>query len=466
MQVFKFGGTSLTSLESFKFILAMLEETQANGEEYVLVVSAVAGVTNRLEAISNGLTKGVVMYHQPYREVLDLHKDLLIDLFGRSEAQAYWGQIKGEFRQLHDHLKKCAQKGRCKKRDQDYILGFGELISAGIVNRFLALHGQQVSFLDARQVIITKMLSLSSSVDIHQSVNRIQEYFSSNPGNKVVPGYIASNKLGQMTTIGRGGSDYTAALFGIALKASAVVKFTDVKGILTADPKIVDQAASVETISADELLNVIKFSSGVVVYPGAVTPLMNHNIPLLIRCTNDHTFPGTQITMASNNRPASIVTLREKSVAVRFKKQFPMPLFKYLAPNFKFCIRTAGNRSLERLMIMPEADWSPLEDFLSKTETSKPVQQLFANYEKQDISVLTLTGAGMDFKEITKEIEELLKNDQIEIIAVDQQGCSLVLVIPADLGRKSAAILHAHFHEQSSSTQLPQPIPNEELIEA
>jgi aspartokinase/homoserine dehydrogenase 1 len=233
MQVFKFGGTSLTSLKSFKFILAMLEDTQAKGEDYVLVVSAVAGVTNRLEAIANSLAVGNDVFHQPYREILDLHKGLLKELFGRREAQVYWSQVKGEFKRLHDHLKKCAKKGKCKKRDQDYILGFGELISAGIVTRFLNLHDQDVSFLDAREVIITKVLSLSSSVDIDQSIHNIREHFKTRPGNKVVPGYIASNKLGQMTTIGRGGSDFTAALLGVGLKASAVVKFTDVRGILT-----------------------------------------------------------------------------------------------------------------------------------------------------------------------------------------------------------------------------------------
>lgn len=451
MKVFKFGGTSLTSLDSFKFMLAALDETQSAGDHYVVVVSAVAGITNRLEAVANRLASGKGGFEQEYQEIVQIHQTLLAALFGPEGSKAYWEQIKGDFERLNDHFKQCLQKGKCKKKDRDYILGFGELISAGIVTRFLNLHDHAITFLDARKIILTRRVPWSSSVDFDQTISNIAQHFKSHPGNKVVPGYIAADKLGQMTTIGRGGSDYTAALLGVGLKARAVVKFTDVKGILTADPKIVPQAASIKNISASELLNVIKFSAGVVVYPGAVTPLMQHNIPLLIKCTYDQAFPGTEITPEHLDNPSCIVAFREGSVIVRSKRKLPSPLLKYAIPHGKFCVRSTGSGDYPHLLMLPDIDWKPLESFLIKAETSRSFQHMVSKYEVQNVSVLTLTGEGLDHRQTREDIEQLLEKEQVDVIAMEQHECSIVVAVAASQGRKAAAILHGFYHVPSDT---------------
>jgi len=182
-------------------------------------------------------------------------------------------------------------------RMKDKIVCYGELLSSKIISATFAAKGIKQQWVDARALIKTDSNFLNAVVDKTLTNKTIQDYFK-NPANAfdlyIAPGFISSDKEGNTTTLGRGGSDYTGAIFAAALDAERLEIWTDVSGMMTADPRIVHNAKEIPQISYQEAMELSHFGAKVI-YPPTIQPVMHKNIPVLIKNTFDPKHPGTII---------------------------------------------------------------------------------------------------------------------------------------------------------------------------
>ncbi|WKN33176.1 bifunctional aspartate kinase/homoserine dehydrogenase I [Porifericola rhodea] len=315
MKLLKFGGTSVGSAESIKTVAEIVATYHREQIKCAVVVSAMSGITDKLIAISEKAASGDESYLELLKELEKHHFDTartLINVHAQSRVFAY---LKTLINELDDLLHGAFLLKERSPRTLDLVLSFGERLSAYLISQYMKELGIDADFLDARKVIRTDANFNAAKVDFESTNQNINEYFTANKALQIITGFVASTADNETTTMGRGGSDYTASIFGAALNAEEVEIWTDVDGVMTADPRQVKNAFSLEAISYLEAMEMSHFGAKVI-YPPTIQPLLNKNIPLRIRNTFNREFPGTVISRnpyATQNTPEG----NEKLMAVK-----------------------------------------------------------------------------------------------------------------------------------------------------
>jgi bifunctional aspartokinase / homoserine dehydrogenase 1 len=295
MKVYKFGGSSVGTPERIKGIIRLIMD-RAEGEECRAVVfSAFQGVTDQLIETANLAAAGRPDYTDLLKTIENRHLDAvraLIDIHHQSNTMAV---IKMMLNDLDDILQGIFLIKELSPRSRDFIMSFGERLSNLIISRALTSSGYDNEFLDARSVIRTNAAFGNAVVQQDVTHARIRAHFEEHPLLQIVTGFIASTDRDETTTLGRGGSDYTASILGAALNADEVQIWTDVDGVLTADPRKVPRAFPVDTMTYEEALEMSHFGAKVI-YPPTIQPLMSRSIPIRIKNTFNPDSPGTLIT--------------------------------------------------------------------------------------------------------------------------------------------------------------------------
>ncbi|MGH7475946.1 MAG: bifunctional aspartate kinase/homoserine dehydrogenase I [Longimicrobiales bacterium] len=290
-RVLKFGGTSVTGAERVAVIERIVRQCEETSQP-VLVVSAFSGVTNALDAAARTAQEGG--FDKPLQAVADAHRAAASALFGRSDTAAQ-DVIESQFEELHQLLKGIRLLRECSPRTLDAVLAFGERLSATLIAASLAQRGIPAVACDARRLIVTNGRFGEAEVDVPATTAAVTCHFGRVTELQVVTGFIAATPTGETTTLGRGGSDYTAAILGAALEAEAVEIWTDVSGVMSADPRIVPEAFPLRTLSYDELLELSHWGARVV-HPASVRPLRAKRIPMQIRNAFRPDDTGTAVT--------------------------------------------------------------------------------------------------------------------------------------------------------------------------
>lgn len=305
MKILKFGGTSVGTADSIRKVAEIILNYNREGERVTVVVSAQSGVTNLLTLAGDKASNGDEGYEDILKEIEVRHFDVakgLIPIKGQSNIFAH---IKLLLNELEDVLHGVFLLRELSLRTRDLIMSFGERLSAYIIHEYLKQSGLNAAYLDARKIIITDDNFGAAKINFEVTNNRIIEYFRTHEALHVVTGFISANKKGQITTLGRGGSDYTAAVIGAALEVDEIEIWTDVDGMMTADPKKVKRAFSLSSISYVEAMELTHFGAKII-YPPTLQPAFNKNIPLRIRNTFNLDFEGTLITKEANNKDMPI----------------------------------------------------------------------------------------------------------------------------------------------------------------
>jgi len=302
MKVLKFGGTSVADEQNIKQSLAVIRNIPG---KKVVVVSALAGVTDLLSEAINKAKNRDFQYKNILIEVQKKHREVIEKLLpdqDNSELQAY---IEGCFANIASLLEGCFLLGELSARTIDSILSYGELMSSRILFSKAASDFPKVAYCDSRELIKTNEQFGNAVVDFETSNYAIQYYFDKNQANiTILPGFIAESLNGHTTTLGRGGSDYTAAIIAASLDADALQIWTDVSGMFTANPKLVKQARTIVDISYREAMELSHFGAKVL-YAPTLQPVLDKNIPVYIKNTFDPEAPGTRIILecTANNEP-------------------------------------------------------------------------------------------------------------------------------------------------------------------
>ena len=283
------------SPENIRKVMAIVLQAQEEGQRVAVVVSAFAGVTNTLLALAEDSARGEETYLAKLAELSARHRQAVEELVGvghRDQAQAAVGNLLSE---LERTLAGIHLLREATARARDAVASFGERLSATIMAEALHDAGVVAEFLDARQVVLTDERFGNASVSRPETEALVRSYFAAHPGLQMVTGFIGATRDGVTTTLGRGGSDYTAAIFGAALGASVIEIWTDVDGVLTADPRVVPQALPVRQLTYEEAMELSHFGAKVI-YPPTMVPAMQQQIPLVIKNTFHPDDPGTIIT--------------------------------------------------------------------------------------------------------------------------------------------------------------------------
>jgi bifunctional aspartokinase / homoserine dehydrogenase 1 len=295
MIVLKFGGSSVGSPETIEQVVDILEKRYRTGEQFAVVFSAFSKVTDSLIECAHRAASGDKNWDFVFEKIKKRHFDAiekLLKLENRAAAEAHISQ---NFNDLGDILHGVFLVKELSPRTLDVVVSFGERNSSFIVAQAMSQRGIPSGFLDARLVVRTDENFGAAKVEMAETERLIQHYFNENPKIQSITGFIGSTAAGQTTTLGRGGSDFTAAIFGAALSAEAIEIWTDVDGVLTCDPRRVKKAFSLPTMTYREAMEMSHFGAKVI-YPPTILPALARGIPLLIKNTFNPEHPGTFIS--------------------------------------------------------------------------------------------------------------------------------------------------------------------------
>jgi aspartokinase/homoserine dehydrogenase 1 len=302
MITLKFGGTSVANAQNIKLVIEIVNQ-KAKKDKLAVVVSALSGVTDLMINASQKAANKDENYKKVVDEIKQKHFDAIADLIETSNQNQLLIKINSQINQLQTLLDGCFLLGELSPRTADAIVSFGELLSSKIIATALQQTIPNSSFKDSRELIVTNSNFGKAVVDFKTTNAKISDFFNSNKSQVVLlPGFIASDEKNNTTTLGRGGSDYTAAIIANGTKSSSLEIWTDVNGMFTANPKLVKQAQPIESISYQEAMELSHFGAKVL-YPPTIQPVLKASIPIWIKNTFDSEAYGTLI---SNNPEANI----------------------------------------------------------------------------------------------------------------------------------------------------------------
>ncbi|WP_395626811.1 aspartate kinase, partial [Daejeonella sp.] len=266
MKVLKFGGTSVGSVESISKLLQIIEREQSNYGKPIVVLSAMSGVTNLLSEMALKAENGI-SFSDDLRDLEERHFHIIKELLVVSKQNPVFTKLRILFNELEDILQGVMILQELTPRTRDLILSYGERCSAFMISKIAGQRHDDDLFVSAADLIKTDSNYGQARVDMELSEMLIRDHYSRNSDKIIfVTGFIASNEEGRITTLGRGGSDYTAAIFGSALNAEEIEIWTDVNGMMTADPRMVKKAFSLPELSYTEAME-LSFFGAKVIYP-------------------------------------------------------------------------------------------------------------------------------------------------------------------------------------------------------
>lgn len=306
MQVLKFGGTSVANAENINKVVKIVCNALER-DRTIVVSSAISGCTDQL--IETGLyaAEGNTEYKKNIDTLEERHREIILKTIpadDRDELNKKITELFTELRGIADGIFLIRELSRSS---YDLIVSFGELLSTTILMTKFRTLGISCKWADSREIIKTEFLHSTSNVLQEETYDNIRRFIRENDNKLYIfPGFIASDSKGKTTTLGRGGSDYTAALLAVGCEARILEIWTDVSGMKTADPRIVPEAKTISNISYKEALELSHFGAKVV-YPPTIQPVVKHGIPIYIKNTFEPEHPGTII---ENNPPESKEKIR------------------------------------------------------------------------------------------------------------------------------------------------------------
>ncbi len=315
MQVLKFGGTSVGSVDSIKQVIQIIENHRRGdglqeGSQIAVVFSAMGGITNQLIEIGRMATNGEPDYMELVRRIEDRHFNVVKALIPIKEQGKVFAHIRGIINELEDLLRGVSLIRELTLRTHDLITSFGERLSTTVITECVNSRGIAAQFCDARKIIKTDTQFGQAEVNYTLTNQLIQDYFAKSaerPGAPVqmITGFIGSTEKNETTTLGRGGSDYTASIIGAALNAEIIDIWSDVDGMMTADPRKVPNAFNIPTITYAEAMELSHFGAKVI-YPPSLQPAFARNIPIRVLNTFNPTHEGTLVSRTAERRQYTI----------------------------------------------------------------------------------------------------------------------------------------------------------------
>lgn len=293
MKVLKFGGSSVANAENIKKVAAIVKKPEY--QKAVIIVSALGGVTDLLIQTGSAASHGLESYKETLLQLEKRHIDTAKGLLPVTTQSSCLSSIKQQFNELEDICEGVFRLGELSARTKDRIVSFGELLSSKIIAAFFQSAGLNNQWIDSRTIIKTNSNYGFATVDFELTNQLIQEKIAESSALLfLAPGFISSDIENHTTTLGRGGSDYTASIFAAALKVEGLEIWTDVTGMMTADPRWVPNARTIPNISYREAMELSHFGAKVI-YPPTIQPAMQKGVSISVKNTFEPEAAGSLI---------------------------------------------------------------------------------------------------------------------------------------------------------------------------
>jgi aspartokinase/homoserine dehydrogenase 1 len=296
VKVLKFGGSSVADGERIKAVTGIVQDA-ARGDRVAVVLSAMKGVTDRLVSLARKAEEGSEGVKEALEAIRALHFSAVRVLFGPADQASALTPLAIMCNELEEILHGVELIRECSARTMDLVMSFGERLSCRLAVSYMHSKGIPAVLVDAREIVRTDERFGAAAVDFEESYARIRETLGRVTGIAVIPGFIGATSKGVTTTLGRNGSDYTASIVGAGIDAAVIEIWTDVDGVLSADPRIVPDAFVIPAISSEEAMELSYFGAKVI-HPYTMVPAVEKNIPILIKNSLNPAAPGTLITAA------------------------------------------------------------------------------------------------------------------------------------------------------------------------
>jgi aspartate kinase len=447
MIVMKFGGTSVQDAKAIDRVAQIVQGRLA--DRPVVVVSAMAKVTDSLlnmgRAAGNGDRKSALKMARALRE---RHYDTAGELLGTALFTEFHSELGSDFEDLDELLRGIGAVGEITPRTYDFVAAFGEMLSSKIVAAALTARGLPAAHVDSRQCLVTDN-SFMKAVPLFEETNerlrkRVKPLVESGQV-AVMGGFIGATRSGITTTIGRGGSDFSAAIVGAGLDAERIEIWTDVDGMMTTDPRLCPDARRIKVISFDEAAELAYFGAKVL-HPATVLPAIQKNIPVFVLNSQNPTCEGTKIT-ARAPRSSNIfkaIALKKKTTIVDVAAPRRLLVHGYLKSIFD--VFNDHEVSVDVV--------STSEVAVSLTvETNEQIPALAADLAKlADVkyeakkAIVCLVGENLrDTPGIAAKVFGILENVKIRMISQGASEINLTFVIEEDAAESVVTRLHREF---------------------
>jgi aspartokinase/homoserine dehydrogenase 1 len=429
----------------------------------IVVVSAISGVTDQLILLGQTAAQGNEAYQTMIQSLRQKHEDAVLALLPTAQQASGLNMVKALIQEIESHCESIFNESVLTLRMQDCLMSYGEILSSKIIAAAFDAEGIDQVWLDSRWMIKTNSAYSNAVLDKALTNQSIQQYFA-NPSNQhalyIAPGFIASDAEGHTTTLGRGGSDYSGAIYAAAINASVLEIWTDVSGMMTADPRIVNNAKEIPRISYHEAMELSHFGAKII-YPPTILPVMQANIPLWIKNTFEPEHPGTLI---ENESPKDISVIRGISsikdicllslegagmVAI---PGFTKRLFDALAKKQISIIIITQSSSEHSISIGVSVQDTHLAKIAVDAEFEEEInaQLLEPLIIEKELSIIAIVGAQMrNHTGISGKMFGALGRNGINIRAIAQGSSekNITAVIAVQDVRKAINVLHETFFE-------------------
>ncbi|MBX3015751.1 MAG: aspartate kinase [Caldilineaceae bacterium] len=482
MIVMKFGGTSVGSLDAFRQVAQIVAEKVAAEAPkakpgVVVVTSAMSGVTNLLIAAATKATDGDEQSHHTVAETLHQKHLAVIEHFvANADERAQLGQVTGE--RLRDFDRLCssiAVLGELTARGLDVVSGLGERLSAPILAAVLRASGTPAEYVDATEIVVTDEVFGGAEPLMEMTEARCRARLLPLIEQGIVPvitGFIGATVTGVPTTLGRGGSDYSGAIIGAALNADEIEIWTDVNGVLTADPRVVPNARSLNQLSYEEMAELAYYGAKVV-HPKTVKPAISKRIPVRVLNTFEPTHPGTRIVEKADQAIAgtvkAVTAIRDLSlITVAGRGMIGVP--GIAARTFGSVARVGGNvlmisqSSSEQSIcfVVPQAAAEQVIEALRDDFTAELERGYIDNISGHNkIVIVAVVGSAMrGTPGLAAGIFKAVGDQRINVIAIAQGSseANVSLVVEDADANQAVRAIHALFELDKPSAARTRPL--------
>ena len=460
MQVFKFGGTSVANADNINKVVAIVKES-IKKDTTIVVVSALGGVTDLLLSAAALAAEGNEEYKDKLGLVEQRHLEAVKKLIPVANQSQLLSLVKKSCNELEDICNGVFLLRELTPRSKDRISSYGEWISSQIISAKMKADSIDNVWKDARELIVTNSNFTAAEVDFMATNEKINGFFPHQPSSLfLVPGFIAADQNGITTTLGRGGSDYTAAIIASALTAKTLEIWTDVSGMMTADPRLTANARIIPHISYQEAMELSHFGAKVI-YPPTIQPVMSKNIPVWIKNTFAPQDSGTLIESSANrngNIVRGISSINNIALlSLEGSGMIGIPGFS------KRLFEALSNEKINVILITQSSSEHSIcvaVDSMSAAQAKQAVDAAFANeimLEKveplsieSDLSIVALVGENMkSHPGISGRMFSTMGKNGVNIRAIAQGSSekNISAVIATRDVRKSINVLHEEFFE-------------------
>ena len=463
MNVLKFGGSSVSSPERIRKVANIVNETLKNGPTLV-VFSAFGGVTDDLLRMAEVAIREGSSYKELLERLETRHLEAVRELLPVQLQSQVLSQVKTELNQLETLYEGISLLNELSDRTRHVISGFGESLSSLIISAYFRSSEINVKLIDSRELIVCTNLNEKVRVNYSRTYENMESYFSGNSADLfVAPGFISRNEQGVPSTLGRGGSDFTAALFASAVDARRLEIYTDVDGMYTANPQLVPHAFPLKHISYEEAMELSHFGAKVL-YPPTLKPVLDKNIEICIKNSYRPEAAGTLVSKGDKGHFRSVTGIThidriallniegggmvgipgfsKRCFEVLYHAQVNVVLITQASSEHSICLAVKTEEAEAAREALEEAFEAEIQN-----RRLKPVTV------ETEVAIVALVGDRMKSHHgLAGKMFSALGNNNINIRAIAQGSSerNISAVIAAKDVRKALNVLHEQFFEVPS----------------